>query len=266
MEFIFRPAVAEVATQLLASRCLLLYQQNVEGAGDHQNHIRQLARREQQQQQEQCQQTQLSRQQLGRRMRGDVLLLTDPQPRLAELLPSAAFLSADAAATGTSDSYSTYLDTSITLWALSLPAALDSVSDIAVSAAGLQLSVQLLSQAGVRCMQVFYAEMAQQTAQGSASPEVRLLEEAPHSELMVSAAQLFERCCTYVQGQLRVLWGSGRWQQPLQLLQQGGGAALLQGLTLAVHANILKVFEMPRQQHAPIAVGELLEMLWAGTL
>ncbi|WIA30740.1 hypothetical protein OEZ86_000807 [Tetradesmus obliquus] len=39
--------------------------------------------------------------------------------------------------------------------------------------------------------------------------------------------------------QMQQLWASGQWQQPMQLLQQGGGQVLLQGLTLAVHSSSL---------------------------
>jgi hypothetical protein len=48
------------------------------------------------QQQRQQQQSQLLPH-LGKRMRGDLLLLSDPRPRLAPLLPTDAFLAADAA-------------------------------------------------------------------------------------------------------------------------------------------------------------------------
>jgi hypothetical protein len=70
-EFITHEAVAEITLQLLASSCVLI--------------------RTQQQQQ---QQGLLSRQ-LGKRMRGDLLLLPDPQLQLSHLLPSRLFLSED---------------------------------------------------------------------------------------------------------------------------------------------------------------------------
>jgi hypothetical protein len=67
-------AVAEVALQLLASRCVVIHKAQVQHQGQQQQ--RQLL------------------QQLGKRMRGDLLLLSDPQLRLAQLLPDAAFLAA----------------------------------------------------------------------------------------------------------------------------------------------------------------------------
>jgi hypothetical protein len=68
-EFMTQEAVAEATLQLLATRCVLIHKQ----------------------QQQQQQQGLLSRQ-LGQRMRGDLLLLPDPQQQLSQLLPSAIFV------------------------------------------------------------------------------------------------------------------------------------------------------------------------------
>jgi flagellar motor protein MotB len=73
--FAAHPAVAEVALQLLATRCVVIHKMQVQHQG--------------QQQQQQL------LQQLGKRMRGDLLLLSDPQPRLAVLLPGAAMQTAE---------------------------------------------------------------------------------------------------------------------------------------------------------------------------
>jgi hypothetical protein len=78
-DFTHQPVAAEVVLQLLASRSMLMHQQ-LQAV----------------QQQRQQQQLQLSPR-LGKRMRGDLLLLSDPQPRLAPLLPAVAFLAAYAA-------------------------------------------------------------------------------------------------------------------------------------------------------------------------
>jgi hypothetical protein len=113
-----------------------------------------------------------------------------------------------------------------------------------------QLSAQLLSQAGVRFIQVMHA-VAEEPTQ--------------YSDLLVAAGNLLQTCCTHLRGQLSILWRNGQRQPPLQLLQQGGGAALLQGLTLAAHANALKL-SASSGQHSLMPAGELLEMLWAGTM
>jgi hypothetical protein len=73
--FAAHPAVAEVALQHLASRCVAMHKMQVQHQGLQQ------------------QQQQLL-QQLGKCMRGDLLLLSDPQPRLAALLPGAAMQTA----------------------------------------------------------------------------------------------------------------------------------------------------------------------------
>jgi hypothetical protein len=89
----------------------------------------------------------------------------------------------------------------------------------------------------------------------AASAEVsddKLAELTALDQLSTIAEQLFSSCMQLLHVQIRTLWGSECWQPQLQLLQQGGGEVLLQGLTLAVHCSSLhgpmrtaQVFSVP---------------------
>ncbi|WIA11831.1 hypothetical protein OEZ85_011919 [Tetradesmus obliquus] len=63
---------------------------------------------------------------------------------------------------------------------------------------------------------------------------------------------------TGAMGQMATLWASGQWQQPFQLLQQGGGQVLLQGLTLTLHCGSL---DRPLQLGHGMAAGDLIAIL-----
>jgi hypothetical protein len=66
------------------------------------------------------------------------------------------------------------------------------------------------------------------------------LPELMRLELQLNEARhLLGGCMRLLTAHFAILWASGRWQPKLQLLQQGGGEVLLQGLTLAVHYSSL---------------------------
>jgi hypothetical protein len=250
--FTHQPVVAEVALQLLASRCVLLHQ-------------------ELQAVQRQQQQFQLSPQ-LGKRMRGDLLLLSDPRPRLVRVLPADAFLRADAAVVQN--------DSSICYVSMSC---IDEMSDIALllhlqllalqvhgrsgnsslaasrltlSAPALQVTAELLLLAAVHWQQL-YNDLSAEEQQLLKLPaaeltpaEVEMLWDARDGPL-ASAQLLLVYTAKLLQLQVQLLWEGDQWQPQLQLLQQGGGEVLLQGLSLVVHCSSLD--------------SELREVEWNGT-
>jgi hypothetical protein len=207
--------------------------------------------------------------QLDRRMRGDLLLLPDPQQRLAELMPADQLII---------ESHNELLDghavNLLTLLDLHLASNLDSNpngcvaardsgviggsssssssssstrardSSLAVPSAALQLSSQLLLQAAASWQQTYYQLSPAQQALLAADPAE--LTQAGHSsaelayQLMFQETLLLCKCQCLLQTVLDVLRSKEELQQQLQLLQQqGGGQVLLQGLTLAAHCGSL---------------------------
>jgi hypothetical protein len=249
--------------QLLASRCLLMHKQHV---------------------QQQQQQGRALIRQLGKRMRGDLLLLADPRDQLLQLLPQNKFLAADAAGLAAGDSSFGINDI---LWVLpalgfsiSNPSASSSCNHAVLSAAALQLSVQLLRMAAAYWQQRYHSLSEQQQtllSMGAADVGQDRLAELSRLELQLNPAQeLFTSCVQLLHGQFDILWGTGQWQPQLQLLQQGGGEVLLQGLTLAVHCSslhcqmgTLDVVGVPRLAAAVYmsAAGALgCSTLWKGSM
>jgi hypothetical protein len=227
-EFLASPAVTEVMLRLLASRCLLLHMLLV-------------------QQQKQQQQGQVLIRQLGKRMRGDLLLLADPRDRLLPLLPSDQFLAADAAALAAADSSSDVpYSVILCLTALGVGisnSAVSSRNNPRLAAAVLQLSSQLLPIAAAH-WQLIYHSLSQQQQQFLSNEAAdldrdRLAELQSCEQQLRPAQQVFKRCLELLQAQLSTLWRNGQWQPQMQLLQQGGGEVLLQGLTLAHHHHHL---------------------------
>jgi hypothetical protein len=227
--FLASPAVADFTLQLLASRCLLM----------HKRHA--------QHQMEQQQQGEALMRQLGKRMRGDLLLLPDPREQLLPLLPSNEFLAADAAALAARDSSFGIDDICSGLTALRI--SIGNVDESSsrnhpvLSAAALQLSLQLLRMAAAYWQQHYYSLSEQQQTLLSISAAAvghdRFEELLQLKVQLAPAQQLFKCCLELLHVQLLTLWGNGQWQPQLQLLQQGGGEMLLQGLTLAVHCGSL---------------------------
>jgi hypothetical protein len=115
-----------------------------------------------------------------------------------------------------------------------------SISSPALSAAALQLSAVLLLLAAAEWQSRWCALTVQQQQQllntGPAA-----VDEADISDVNELLQQLghvgtpLTRSCQLLQQQMQALCKHGQWQPQLQLLQQGGGEVLLQGLTLAVH-------------------------------
>jgi hypothetical protein len=227
VEFASQPVVAEVALQLLASHCVITHKK--------------LAQWQQQQQQQ------------GRRVRRGLLLLLpqDLQQHVAQLLPAEAMVNAVAAAT-TADhaanevpageqtsSLVTMLFLHVTSFAASKT---DSgISSPALSAAALQLTAVLLLLVATDWQRQYRALTVQQQEQlnisytaldAAAATEVRQVRQQ-----LAPASALLTQCCQLLQQQTLMLWEDGQWQPQLQLLQQGGGEVLLQGLALAVHCS-----------------------------
>jgi hypothetical protein len=201
----------------------------------------------QHQQEQQQQQGEALIRQLGKRMRGDLLLLADPRDQLLPLLPSSEFLAADAAALADGDLSFGINDVMWGSSALSVsvsdPIACRSRNHPVLSAAALQLSSQLLLMAAAFWQQNYYDLSEQQQmllSTGAAGASHVRLSELSSLELQLDPAlQLFTSCLQLRRMQFAVLWGSGQWQPQLQLLQQGGGEVLLQGLKLAVCCSTL---------------------------
>jgi hypothetical protein len=207
----------------------------------------------------------LSRQ-LGRRMRGDLLLLPDPKQRLGQLLPGRQLLD---------EMYDSFWDgqveTLLTIVDLHLTSLLDSnlndymtasdsldvfsnsigsggdggggSSSLAVSAAALQLSSQLLLQAAASWQQTYYQLTPTQQTLLATDPAELTQAERWSAELadqsLARDTQLLHRCACFLQTQLVVLQSTTQMQPLLQLLQHQGGEVLLQGLTLTAHCGSL---------------------------
>uniref|UniRef100_A0A383VEM1 MYND-type domain-containing protein n=1 Tax=Tetradesmus obliquus TaxID=3088 RepID=A0A383VEM1_TETOB len=265
-------AAAAATLQLLALRCWQMHQQ---------------------QQMQQQGQRRLS-QQLGRRLRADLLLLPDPQAGpLQQLLPPKVLLEAqesEFAAACTRGHTSAEQECTVLLgqacalatalfrhvgW-LSFRNSLVSSKSPALSAAALQLIAELLLRGAAEWQRQYVllpAEQQQQLAtwadepgrdDGTAAAVQSLLLSAEQRTLLytepaaaaaaadaaascipqgreqlMAARGLIYECCVLLRIQMSHLWSSGQWQQSFQLLQQGGGQVLLQGLSLAVHCGSL---------------------------
>jgi hypothetical protein len=257
--FASQPAVAEVALQLLAVRCLLMHKQ--------------LALWQQQQQQQQ--QQGLALRQQGRRMRRDGLLLlpSDLQQHLAQLLPSEAMIAAvdviaakfmsgststamPAAGSGLTQSDMAAGEQHVLKEVTTLAAMLHmhvtsiaaykrdgSISSPASSAAALQLSAVLLLLAAAEWQRQWCALTVQQQellkADAAALDEPAAVVEADRvRQQLAPVSALLTLSCQLLQQQTAVLLDDGQWQPQLQLLQQGGGEVLLQGLMLALHCVV----------------------------
>jgi hypothetical protein len=229
--FLAQPAITDYALQLLASHCLVL----------HEQHVQQL------QQQRQQQRRLLASQQLGRRMRGDLLLLPSPQQVLLQLLPGDAFHAAEAQGDFIHADYAQSLHWQASDLLQALDVSLSSINSSrssslpALSPASLQLVVQLLLLAAGSWQHHYHSLTEKQQhiliAVDGAIDAVDLLQ-ATNSEIS-AAKDLFLRSSHLLHKQINWLWGSGQWQPLFQLLQQGGGEELLQGLTLAVRCSSL---------------------------
>jgi hypothetical protein len=252
------PAVQLYVLQALASRCVLMHKQHVLY------------------QQQQRQQELLLSPQLGKRMRGDVLLLPGPQQQLAPLMPSDAFLASDAAAVASSSSSSSSEGVGnigigdIVSFVRALDVNISSLSTVssrghpALSAATLQLSTQLLLRAAAYWQQQYHAVLSSdEQAKLAIDADSALSDLANQGRLtralaqgkMHPATQGLKWCSQLLREQLGILWGSEQWQPQMLLLQQGGGQVLLQGLTLAVHCSGL---DAQLREEKDMAVPELI--------
>jgi hypothetical protein len=255
--FTTHAAVADIALQLLAMRSWQMH-----GLRQQQQQGQRLVK------------------QLGRRMRGDLLLLQDPQGGpLLQLLPAQVFLDkqakadADACArdgVSPGELFDMLLDSSgdtfmvllrhvdwLSRCSSSSSSSMGSSSPV-LSAAALQLSAELLLQAGMN-WQRQYMQLSEEQQQQllQATPDDGGLVVQARKQLMV-AEVVISCCCQMLQKQTSQLWNRKQWQQPFQLLQQGGGQVLLQGLTLAVHCSSL---DRQLQGAQGMAVGGLLKVL-----
>jgi hypothetical protein len=236
-DFAAQPVVAEIALQLLAARCLLQHKQ--------------LALWQQQQQQ---QQRELRSGQLGRHMRRGVLLLpSDLQQHLAQLLPPEVMMDV-MAANPTAGRASNDIPAGKQHWeeirrlvtvlhlhvtSVAKSQTDGSISSPALSAAALQLSAVLLLLAAAEWQRQWCALTVQQQelleAAAAALDAAAVIEAGRVRQQLAPARALLDQSRQLLQQQTRVMWNDSQWQPQLQLLQQGGGAVLLQALTLAVH-------------------------------
>jgi hypothetical protein len=259
--FASQPVVAEVALQLLAVRCLLMQQQ--------------LAQWQQQQQQREL----MSRQQ-GRHMRHDVLLLllaSNLQQHLAQLLPPEVMIDV-LAAYSTAGQPLTDMPAGKQHWEeiSSLVSVLHlhvqsiakssnhgSISSPALSAAALQLSAVLLLLAGAEWQRHWCALTVQQQELLNTGPAA--LDEAAATEAnrvrqqLAPAGVLLTQSTQLLRQQNQVLWDGGQWQPHMQLLQQGGGEVLLQGLKLAVHCVDKDAAPQPNKLQRLFSLLEVLQ-------
>jgi hypothetical protein len=255
--FVSQPVVAEVALQLLAVRCLLTHKQ--------------LAQWQQQQRG-------LMSGQQGRHMRRDVLLLlpSDLQQHLAQLLPPGVMIdviAANTAAGRTSNDMPagqqhweemrrlvSVLQLHVTIVANSQSDG--SISSPALSAAVLQLSAVLLLLAAAEWQRQWCALTVQQQellkADTAALDEAAVIEASRMRQPLAPAAALVTQSCLLLQQQTQVLWSNGQWQPQLQLLQQGGGEVLLQALTLAMHCSSV---DSGLRSHADLRYFKLLQVV-----
>jgi hypothetical protein len=133
-------------------------------------------------------------------------------------------------------------------------------SQFAVSAAALQLTAELLLRTAT--------EWQRQHARLPAAQQVALKAQQPSEDAVQAAAAAraeivygdshLHKLSQLLQAQFSLLCSSGQWQPQLQLLQQGGGQVLLQGLTLAVHCGTL---DTQLQQAAAMTAPDLLLVL-----
>jgi hypothetical protein len=234
--FASQPAVAEVALQLLAVRCLLAHKP--------------LAQWQQQQRA-------VMLQQQSRHMRRDVLLLlpSDLQQHLAQLLPAGAMIDVIAAdptagrilndmPAGEQD-VSDGVSMLVSVLHLHVKSIAESngdgsISSPALSAAALQLSAVLLLLAAAEWQRQWCALTVQQhellKIETAALDEAAVVEANRVRQQLAAARSLLYQSSHLLQQQTQVLWQRGQWQPHMQLLQQGGGEVLLQGVTLAVHS------------------------------
>jgi hypothetical protein len=208
--FLAKPATTGYVLQLLASCCMMLHEQHV-------------------QYQQQQQQRPLPARRLGSRMRGDLLLLLNPQQQLLQLLPGDAYLAAmapgllDELRYSVSDTPMLLSSLDVSIRSISGSGSSSSSSSPVLSAAALQLFVQLLLRAAAYWQQRYHSLTAQQQAllkQHDAAvvgKEVRDLRRA--RDEMSSAKELILRSSHLLHKQIRLLWGLGQWQPQMQLLQ-----------------------------------------------
>uniref|UniRef100_A0A383WH82 Uncharacterized protein n=1 Tax=Tetradesmus obliquus TaxID=3088 RepID=A0A383WH82_TETOB len=245
--FVNSAAIAEGTLQLLAMRCCQMHQ-----------HL-------QQQQQQQGQRRRQS-QQLGRRMRGDLLLLPDPLAGpLLQLLPSKVLLEVRIEADKAEAEAHTHMllrsaDALCSVLRRHVDLLSSSSSSPVLSAAALQLTAELLLRAAADLQRRYMLLPAeQQVLLQAGEAEGDDLWPLLQAEFKLNApACLLIQSCKLLQQQTAQLWASGQWQQLFQLLQQGGGQVLLQGLTLAVHCCRL---DGHLQDSEGLAVRELLTIL-----
>jgi hypothetical protein len=218
---------------------------------------RQLQTFQQQQQQQQQQQGLRLSQQLGRRMRGDLLLLPDPAQGqlLQQLLPGRAVLTAH-------ERFQAQEDEPPEEWCMQLLRSAVSMASMlklhiestrrplespVLSAAALQLSAELLLRAAAHWQRQYMLlpvsthALLQQipVILFATKPEGATKARQARRDQLSSSNCALVACCRLLQQQMRRLWASGQWQPQLQLLQQGGGQVLLQGLTLVVQCGRL---------------------------
>jgi hypothetical protein len=185
--------------QLLASRCLLLHKQHV------------------QHQRQQQQQGQVLIRQLGKRMRGDLLLLADPRDQLLPLLPNVEFQAADAASLAAVDSSFVVYSVIFCLTALGVGISNSNVSSRnhpGMAAAVLQLFSQLLPMAAAHWQQTYHSFSQQQQQQLLLMEAADLGHDRPAElqrieQQLKPVQQLFKRCSELLQAQLSTLWDSG---------------------------------------------------------
>jgi hypothetical protein len=238
--FLSQPVVAELALQLLASHCTLMHKR--------------LAQWQQQQQ--------LVLRQQGRRVRGYLQLLRLPfdlQQHIKQLLPAEAmteviadvvakpksYHAIDGVAAGAQDTNGLVeMHSLVAMLHLNVTSIAESTSDgsissPALSAAALQLSAVLLLLAAAEWQRQWCALTVQQQellkAGTAALDEAHVHEVLELRQQLAPASALLKQSCQLLQQQTQVLCEGSQWQPSLQLLQQGGGEVLLQGLTLAVH-------------------------------
>jgi hypothetical protein len=215
-------------------------------------------------------------------MRRDLLLLSDPKQRLSELLPGDAFLASDAGLQDGSSSSSGEVSKlmvqemsgmlclqHLMLLHASVYGSSDDCSSadacrLALSRPALQLTAELLLLAAAHWQQLYHSLtgrqqwlLNKQKAQLARDEKVGL--KVLRSGKLAAAQDLLVFSMQLLRKQVTLLWGSGQWQPQMQLLQQGSGEVLLQGLILAVHCCGLDV--QLCQHEAFESMSEMLSML-----
>jgi hypothetical protein len=264
-EFTGQPVLTEVALQVLASRCVLLHRELQVVQRRRLHHQQQLLP--------------LS-QQLGKRMRGNKLLLSDPRQCLAELLPGDAFVAADAAylqltssggssavlRLGAGELYAMLGMLFSTSTMLCKPGTTSSTvaSQLALFGQALPMIAELLLLSAVHWQQLYYSLTEQQqrlltTRTAELAPEDEAQAEQIRDAQLTAAEDVAFQCVRLLQQQMRQLWVSGQGQQVVQLLQHSSGEVLLQGLTLVVQIASLDVQLIPDLESLTLA--DLLSIL-----